>query len=167
MLSKLVILRGPSGSGKSTIAHELARRSSRPTLVISQDTFRKMCTDHELKPLALHRRLAMQAIALGLEDGYDVIFHGILNAKKYDDQFEAFKRRYETYFFYLEVSFEESVRRHQMRPKRDLFTSEKMREWWAASWPTGYTEEVIIPEESSIEESVKLIDETAELKLNK
>ena len=44
--SKLLIIRGPSGSGKSTVARELFARSTRPTLLVSEDYVRKMFSDH-------------------------------------------------------------------------------------------------------------------------
>ncbi|MFG1823444.1 hypothetical protein ACGFIJ_13240 [Microbispora bryophytorum] len=60
-------------------------------------------------------------------------------------------------FFYLDVSFPETLRRHDSRPQRLEFTPDQMREWYQERdlLPDGC--ETVIGEDSPLEASVRQV----------
>lgn len=166
-MNKLVIVRGPSGAGKSTVSKEIFKSTTRPTLLVPEDQVRKLFNDHHRSGHDAARELSTESVMLGLKNGYDVIYEGILNVKTRRDQFDALLEFHpkENYFFYLDVSFDETIRRHHSRPERGEFMPEAMKRWWEYASPTGYVSETIIPENSSLEETVQTIGKIANLDL--
>jgi len=166
-MEKLIIIRGPSGAGKSTVSKELLARSSRPTLLVSEDGIRKMFNDHERAGHDVARELATLSVHYGLKNGYDVIYEGILNIKtrkvQLDELLEAHPE--ENYFFYLDVGWDETVKRHLTRPEKAEFGLEAMQRWWNYASPTNHTAETIIPETASKEETIRIIGKVAGLEL--
>lgn len=166
-MNKLVIIRGPSGAGKSTVARKVFGRCSRPTLLVSEDGVRKMFSDHHVAGHDSARELATSTVLLGLRNGYDVIYEGILNIKTRQKQFDSIFEKHpeENYFFYLNVSFDETLRRHATRPEKVEFKPESMKKWWNYASPTSHESEVIISESSTLDETIQVINKTAGLHL--
>lgn len=169
-MQKLLVIRGPSGSGKSSVSNEIIKRATRPTLLIGEDKIRKMFNDHKRTGHETARRLAISSVLLGLDNGYDVIYQGILTTKNknFNAQFGDIlsTHPHENYFFYLDVGFGETVKRHQSRHKKSQFGPEAMKRWWDYSLPTKHSSEIIIPEDSSLENTIKIISKAAKLELN-
>ena len=68
----------------------------------------------------------------------------------------------ENYMFYLDVSLEETMRRHETRiVSGPAFDAEKMKSWYAMAHRSNHRLERIIPENSSLEESLDFIIRTA------
>lgn len=158
--SKLIIIRGPSASGKSTVANELFRRAKRPTLLISEDTIRKMFSDHIKTGHLPSKELAVKAVLTGLENGFDVIYQGMLrvndgNENRFDELLNSHPKN--NYFFYLDVSLEGTVERHKGRLKSDQFSAQTMKKWWGFSSPTHFDIETIIAEDSTLENTIETI----------
>lgn len=132
-MGSLVILRGNSGSGKTTIAKELQKRLGRNTMRISQDAVRRdmLCVEDGPDTKALP--LLMELLRYGSEHSRVVILEGILRADWYRPLFTLAGQLYpveKIRAYYLDLSFEETVRRHQTRPKCQEFGREEMRRWW-------------------------------------
>jgi thymidylate kinase len=161
-IPKLIIIRGPSGAGKSSVAKALKEQAKRPTLLVSEDKIRQMFNDHHLPKRLASKELTTRGVLLGLEYSYDVILEGILNIKTNKERIARFFTVHpeENYFFYLDVSYEETLLRHQTRPEKDEFGEEAMKEWWDYASPVNHFSETIIPETSSLEATVKLIQKT-------
>jgi len=166
-MEKLIIIRGPSAAGKSSVSKELLAKSNRPTLLVSEDGVRKMFNDHDGAGHDAARELATQAVHLGLRNGYDVIYEGILNIKTRKIQFDELLEAHpeENYFFFLDVGWEETVKRHHTRPEKAEFDPEVMRKWWDYASPTNHLSETIIPETASKKETIKIIGKVAGLEL--
>jgi deoxyadenosine/deoxycytidine kinase len=167
-MAKLIVIRGPSASGKSTIAKKLHAHSVRPTLLIHEDEVRFMFSDWKQSNHTASKLLATSMIISGLQSSYDVIYEGISNIKTYDQYFQQiFKvHPHGNYFFYLNVSFEETLRRHKTRPQKDKFGIREMKRWLGYASPTGYSEEHIIPEPSTVEQTVEVICRVTGLDIN-
>lgn len=166
-MQKLIIIRGPSGSGKSTVAQKLVNECVRPTLLVSEDQFRLMFNDHQKTGHEVAKEMSTGAVLLGLKNGYDVIYEGILNVKTSGNNLENFFQVHpsENYLFYLDVGYGETLRRHKTRPEKTKFTTEAMKRWWDYASPTGYTKETIIPESSSLDETIMTISKIAKVEL--
>jgi len=159
MESKLIIIRGNSGSGKTTIAKCLQNYFGHGTLLVSQDTVRR-------DMLKVHDRdgnLAIDLIRQIAEYGKDkcqfVIVEGILNKKRYGDMLKHLIHFYneKAYVYYFDLSFEETVKRHNSRPKKMEFGEDSLRAWWNSKDYLGVDKETKFTDEMSQNEVLQLI----------
>lgn len=166
-MPKLVVIRGPSGSGKSSVAERLHKSCTQPTLLIHEDKVRFMFSNWKQPDHTASKQLATAMILSGLNSDYDVIYEGISNIKTYDQYFQEIftAHKADNYFFYLDVSFEETLKRHETRPEKSEFGIKEMKEWLDYASPTGYAFETIVPESSSLEETVETISKIASLEV--
>ncbi len=130
--SNLIILRGNSGSGKTTIAKSLQSHFGEGTLLVSQDTIRRdmlKVRDREGNP---SRELIRQITEYGKDRCKYVILEGILNTKLYGKMLHKLIQFYngKAYTYYFDLSFEETVVRHNSRLKKNEFGEDSLRSWW-------------------------------------
>jgi len=159
MESQLIIIRGNSGSGKTTIAKSLQNHFGHGTLLVSQDTVRR-------DMLKVHDRdgnLAIDLIRQIAEYGKDkcqfVIVEGILNKKRYGDMLKHLIQFFneKAYVYYFDLSFEETVKRHNLRPKKMEFGEDSLRAWWNPNDYLGVDQEIKLTDEMSQDEVLQLI----------
>ncbi len=165
--TKLIVLRGPSGAGKSTVASLLHQQVVHKTALIDQDYYRHTMFNNLHSDLEAPRYVMFAGIQAALDHGYDVIVEGFLGMDKYQSYFDKLLAAHpqENYFFYFNVSFNETLRRHSGRAKSQQFGEEKMRELYARTGPSGYRNEQTIPETMSAAMACQLIIDTAALPL--
>lgn len=68
-----------------------------------------------------------------------------------------------TFVYYLDVSLAETLRRHATRPQASEFSADDMRGWYQPADLLGVDGEHVIPQHSSMEESIAYIAATAGL----
>lgn len=109
--------------------------------------------------------LIEQTVCYALDHGYHVVLEGILDAGHYGEMLErlAQKHRGQTHFFYFDVSFAETVRRHATRPQASEFSPEAMREWYKPADLLPFVAEQVFGELLSLEEVVGVIVEASGL----
>ena len=160
-IPKLVIIRGPSGAGKTTVARALVETCARPTALVERDQYMLMFNaagrfriDQAIIELVVERCLA---------GGFNVVFEGNFKPDTHEGMLSRLFDVHpaENYVFYMDVSLEETVRRHDTRP--NMITVEKMRELYPYARPLGHPDEVIVPETLSSAGVVALIMEVAGL----
>ena len=158
-MSKLIIFRGNSGSGKSTVAMRLQHEMGRETMLISQDVIRRDILRVADTPHNPAIRLIEDIARYGKMIGYDVIVEGILGQEKYGDMLQQLSLLFEqTYAFYFDISFEETLRRHQhKKDKRHEFGEKEMKEWWREHDILNIPEEVLIPDSATEDETLRLM----------
>jgi predicted kinase len=163
--SVLVVIRGNSGSGKSTVARELRTRHGRGCALIDQDYLRRVLLRERDLPGGLAPELIARIAWLALGAGYHVVLEGILAGARYRDVLTdlAAAHRGRSCFFYLDVGWEETVRRHATRPQASQYTVEEMRAWYTERDLLGVAEEHVVPESSSVEETLAFIVATSGL----
>ena len=131
-MSKLVIIRGNSGSGKTTTAKALQHRLGRNIMVLSQDVIRReiLWVKDGFGTEALP--LLMDMLQYGYHHCETVILEGILDAEYYRPLFELASELFgrEIFAYYYDLTFEETLIRHQTKPNRDQFGREEMQRWW-------------------------------------
>ena len=166
--SKLIVLRGPSGAGKSTVASLLHSRVVNKTALIDQDYYRHTMFNNLHSDLEAPRYVMFAGIQTALDHGYDVIVEGFLGMGKYKRYFDELLIHHptENYFFYFDVSFAETLRRHKTRQKSSLFTIEKMQELYSRTGPSEYLGERIISETTSAEQACTLIIDTSDVPIS-
>lgn len=157
--SKLIVIRGPSGAGKSTVARLVHTHVLHKTALIDQDYYRHTMFNNLHADLEAPRYVMFAGIQTALDHGYDVIVEGFLGMGKYKIYFDKLLAHHpaENYFFYFDVSFAETLRRHKTRQKSTQLSQEKMAELYLRTGPSGYLGECIIPETASPERAYQLI----------
>ncbi|WP_430534336.1 AAA family ATPase [Listeria rocourtiae] len=159
MKTKLIIIRGNSGSGKTTIAKQLQHELGPGTLVVSQDTVRR----DMLHVKDRHANPSVELIRIIAEYGKNkskyVIVEGILGKEIYQDMLykliQFFDNNADVYYFNL--SFSETVKRHQTKKNAHEFGIQKLKQWWLEEDYLGVENEITLPEKLSENEIMTLI----------
>lgn len=161
----LICIRGNSGAGKSTIARALRRRHGRGCALVEQDHLRRILLRERDKPGGLAPALIAQNVRFCLDHGYHVILEGIMYAARYRTMLTELRdaHRGQTLFVYLDVSWPETLRRHQTRPQAQEFTPDTMLGVYAEHDVLGWSGELVLPESTSIEQAIVLIATTSGL----
>lgn len=156
---RLVVLRGNSGSGKSSTARRLRERLGRGVAWIEQDYLRRIVLRDRDVPGAANIGLIDQTVRYALEHGYHAILEGLLDAGRYGSMLESLHDDYagRATFFYFDVSFEETARRHATRTKATDFGVDDMREWYRPRDLLPFVREEIVTDASTLDETVGLV----------
>jgi predicted kinase len=158
--TKLIVLRGNSGSGKSAIASAVRQAyGMRGFAIVRQDMLRREILKEKDVPGGVNIGLIDLTARYALDHGYHVIIEGILVAERNGNMLQrlAADHRGQTAFYYLDVPFAETLRRHATKPNANEFGEAEMRRWYVPLDRLPFVEETVIPETSSLEESVALI----------
>jgi predicted kinase len=157
---KLIIIRGNSGSGKSIVAEKLREQLDGKVAIVGQDTLRRSILGERdgLENTDIIGLLE-QTVSYCLEKEYTVILEGILSKPKYRDSLTKLMESAscKSSVFYIDVSLEETLKRHKTKPIASEVTEEQLRSWYQ---PKNYLDvpgEVIIDETSTLKEAVTLI----------
>lgn len=157
---KLIIIRGNSASGKSAVAELLREELDGKVAIVGLDTLRRTILK---EPDKLENTdiigLIEQTVIYSLGKGYTVIVEGILSKPKYKEVLMKLvaSASCESYIYYIDVSLEETLKRHKTKPIADEVTDEQLTSWYQ---PKNYLDvpgEIIIDESSTLEETVALI----------
>ena len=94
-----------------------------------------------------------------LDAGYHVVLEGILHTGPYGRPLRELVAEHPgpSCVFWLEVSFDETVRRHEGRPGMAHVTADMMRGWYAPMDLLGVPGEQVIAEEFGVEDTVAAI----------
>jgi predicted kinase len=157
--TKLVVIRGNSGSGKSSIAKAVRLRYGRGCALVEQDYFRRVVLRELDKPGGLAPQFIEHNVRYLLDHGRHVVLEGIFWSGRYAGMLRELLRCHRGFssVFYLDISFEETLRRHQTRPQVSEFGPEEMRRWFNPDDVLGVPGEHLIGEESAFEDSVEYI----------
>ena len=163
--TRLIVLRGNSGAGKSTIATTLRDAYGRGMAWVSQDHIRRVILRERDGSGTVSAGLIDQVVRYCLDQGYHVVLDGILTADGYERMLGGLDRDHRglTSFYYLDVSLEETIRRHATRPQAAEFTPDDMRRWYRYRDLLTSIEERVIPETSTARQIVDLIIDNTHL----
>jgi predicted kinase len=155
----VVALRGNSGSGKSTVAQLLRSRVRNQMALVEQDYLRRVVLKQKGNQGAAAKDLIRQTALLALDHDYDVVLDGILDMGNYGDLLRELASRESCvlHLYWFDVTFEETLRRHRLKPAADAFGEAEMREWWRDQDPSGIEGERVIPAQCSADEAVDRI----------
>ncbi|MBT2641472.1 kinase [Bacillus sp. ISL-41] len=159
MESKLIILRGNSGSGKTTTAKSLQNHLGHGALLVSQDVVRRdmlKVNDRDGNPsIGLIRQIA----EYGKGKCGVVIVEGILNKSRYGEMLKDLIQFYnqEAYTYYFDLSFEETVIRHNTRAQKMEFGESSLRAWWNSNDYLGVQGETLFTNDMSQDYVLKQI----------
>lgn len=156
------MLRGNSCSGKSTIAKALREKANSNVALIEQDYLRRFILKEKETEGTDNIGLIKQTVEFALSRGYNVILEGILYFPRYGKVLKELTDMCpDNYFFYLDVSLDETLMRYATKPSGVEFGEKEMREWYKPNQQTGFANEKIIPESYSVKQTVsKILNET-------
>ncbi|CAB4685216.1 MAG: DUF664 domain-containing protein [Actinobacteria bacterium] len=150
--TRLTVIRGNSGAGKTTVARSLRSGLPRGALAwVGQDLLRRDILDSPDSPGNLSIDLIDRTVRLALDTGRDVVLEGILSSTRYADLLLGLAADHvgQTRCYYLDVPFEETVRRHATKPAQS-FGAEEMRRWYEPlDLVEGLAETVVGPDSSA------------------
>lgn len=157
--TRLIVLRGNSGSGKSTVSRALRDAYGRGVAWVSQDLIRRIILKEKDRPGGANIGLIDLVTRYSLDSGYHVILDGILYADHYEPMLAGLARDHSglSRFYYLDVAFAETLRRHATRPQAAEFGPDDMRDWYRPRDLLGAVRECVIPESSTLPGTVALI----------
>jgi predicted kinase len=157
--TRLIVLRGNSGSGKSSVAAEVCARYGRGIALVGQDYLRRVVLRERDIPGGANIGLIDSVARYALAHGFHVILDGILDSRRYAGMLEALGRdhRGASFWYYLDVPFEETMRRHATRPQAAEFGRAEMQRWYREHdlLPGGI--EQIIPASNSLDDTVRQV----------
>jgi predicted kinase len=157
--TRLIVLRGNSGSGKSTLAKALCDAYGRGVAWVSQDLVRRSILREKDRPGAANIGLIDQVARYSLDHGFHVILDGIFYAGHYELMLGGLARDHLglSRFYYLDVSMDETLRRHSTRPQAAEFGADDMRSWYRPRDLLASICERVIGETSSLHETTTMI----------
>ena len=157
--TRLIVVRGNSGSGKSTVAAMLREAYGRGLAWVSQDLIRRIILKENDRPGGVNIGLIDQIARHCLDQGYHVVLDGILHAGRYEQMLAGLHRDHLgiSGFYYLDVSIEETLRRHATRPQASEFAPGDMRGWYRPRDLLAAVPEQVIPETSTAQETTDVI----------
>lgn len=155
----LVVLRGNSGSGKSSVAAGIRRQYGRGVALVGQDNLRRIVLREHDVPGGANIGLIAVVTRYALDHGFHTVLDGILYADHYAEMLLALRGDYRetSFFYYLDVPLEETLRRHATRPQAAEFTPEDMRGWYREHDLLPGGTERVIPAECPLEDTVRLV----------
>lgn len=156
---QLIVLRGNSGSGKTSVALALREQYGRGVAWVSQDMLRREVLREHDRPGAANIGLIDQVTRYALGAGYHVVLDGILLASRYEPMLAGLSRDHNgpSHFYYFDVGLDETLRRHETRPQRSRFSAADMRGWYQPRDLLATIGERVIPETSSLGQTVSTI----------
>ncbi|GAF24543.1 kinase [Bacillus sp. JCM 19047] len=88
-----------------------------------------------------------------------VIVEGILNKSRYGEMLKNLIQDYnqEAYTYYFDLSFEETVKRHNTRTKNTEFGEDSLRAWWTSKDYLEIQGEMLFTNDMSQEDVLKQI----------
>lgn len=159
-MKRLIIIRGNSGSGKSTIAKKVREKAkyNDKIAIVEQDYLRRFILKEKEKESENNIELIAQTATFALGKGYQVILEGILYSERYLEMLkELIEKSDESYIYYLDISLEESLKRHNTKSNKNDFGGKEIREWYRKMDTLKITGEKILGEELSEDEIVEKI----------
>jgi predicted kinase len=157
--TRLIVIRGNSGSGKSSVANALREAYGRGVAWVSQDLIRRNILKEKDRLGGANIGLIDLVARYGLDNGYHVVLEGIFYADRYQTMLAGLAHDHlgVSRFYYLDVSLEETFRRHATRPLAAEVSPDQMRDWYRPRDLLGGECERIISEASALAQTTALI----------
>jgi hypothetical protein len=126
---------------------------------VSQGLIRRIILKEKDRPGGVNIGLIDKVTRYSLESGYHVVLDGIFYADRYEPMLAGLARDHlgVTRFYYLDVSMEETLRRHATRPQAAEFGPGDMRGWYRPRDFLDGIRECIIAETSTLPQTIALI----------
>lgn len=160
----LVVVRGPSGAGKSSTAARIRSAYGRGLAIVGQDLLRREVLRERDVAGGANIGLIGLVASHALDSGFHTVVEGILDAGRYGAMLTDLVagHRGRSFLYYLDIGFDETVRRHATRPLSAEVSAEQMAGWYRPLdlLPGGV--EHVIGEDSTLDGTVtRILTDTA------
>jgi GNAT superfamily N-acetyltransferase len=157
--TSLIVVRGNSGSGKSSVAKAIRDAYGRGVAIVGQDNIRRTILRDRDRPGTPNIGLIGQVARYSLDSGFHVVIEGILDARRYGSMLAGLRaaHRGPSHFYYLDISLDETIRRHASRPQASEFGPDDMRDWYLRLDLLPSVCERVIGEGSTLEQTMNVI----------
>lgn len=142
----LIVIRGNSASGKSTIAAGIRAKGGPGVAIVGQDHLRRVVLKEKDKPGAANVGLIDLVTRYALDHGYTTVLEGILYAAHYGQMLTRLRDDHlgQSLFYFMDVPFEETMRRHSTKPQASEYGHTEMSSWWRdRDYLSGVSERVL------------------------
>ena len=156
---RLIVLRGNSGSGKSSVAAGIRAAYGRGLAWVEQDYIRRVVFKELDEPGGANITAIEQLASHALQRGFHTVVEGIFPTSRYAVMLARLARQHPgpSYFYYLDIPFDETVRRHATRPKATEFDADAMRDWYHGRDLLEAPKETVIDESSTLDATITQI----------
>ncbi|MFJ4418343.1 AAA family ATPase [Streptomyces sp. NPDC088925] len=155
----LVTVRGNSASGKSTLAAGLRERYGRGLALVGQDMLRREVLRERDVPGGANIDLIALTARHALAHGFHVVVEGIMASARYGAMLTALLAEHPgpKASYYLDVPFDETLRRHAGKAIAGVVTEADLRSWYLPRdlLPGGV--ETVIPVACGVAEAADLV----------
>ena len=157
--STLIVIRGNSASGKSTVAAGIRAQYGPGIAIVGQDHLRRVVLKEKDTPDAANIGLIDLVTRYALDHGYITVLEGILYAAHYGVILSRVRDDHagQSLFYYLDVPFEETLRRHAAKPQAAEYGAAEMSQWYRDKDLLAGGSEAIIPADSTLDDTVARI----------
>jgi adenylylsulfate kinase-like enzyme len=158
----LILIRGNSGSGKTTIAGQI-RAQCGGVAIVGQDHLRRVVLKEKDRPGAANIGLIEVVTRYALDAGYITVLEGILYADHYSDMLARIHDDHagKSFCYYMDIPFEETIRRHATKPNADEYGRAEMASWWRErDLLPGGVEQVLTADLSADAAAARILHET-------
>jgi hypothetical protein len=158
--TRLIVLRGNSASGKTSTAAEIRRRHRlRDLAIIGQDNLRRDVLRERDVPGGANIGLVDLVTRYALGHGFNAIVEGIFWTDHYAGMLKALIDDHQglTCCYYLDVPFDETLRRHATKPQAEKYGAAEMKAWFRERDLLSGGVEEIIPAGTPQDEIVRRI----------
>ena len=148
---KLILIRGNSGSGKTSLANLLHKGIAHSRL-IHQDVIRRDI-------LNTHDYLVVQELIIAMlevmkKQEQPIILEGIFRKDKYQKLFDYLFKNFECDCYYYDLSFEETLKRHQTRNEKEEFDDKIMKSWFREQDQLNIAQEILFDQNVSLKQAI-------------
>jgi hypothetical protein len=128
----LIVIRGNSASGKSTVATGIRAKCGPGIAIVGQDHLRRVVLKDKDKPGAANIGLIDLVTRYALGHEYTTVLEGIFYAAHYGEMLTGLRDDHlgQSLFYYMDVPFEETMRRHATKPQASQYGRAEMSSWW-------------------------------------
>jgi hypothetical protein len=156
---RLIVIRGNSASGKSAVAAAIRDRYGHGLALVGQDNLRRVVLREHDAPGGANIGLIDLTARYALSHGYHTVVEGIMNADRYGAMLTALIGDHpgRAFAYYLDVPFDETLRRHATKTGTLNYGAAEMRQWYRELdlLPGGI--EQVIPAESPLDDTVATV----------
>jgi hypothetical protein len=156
---RLILIRGNSASGKSAVAAAIRDRYGRGLALVGQDNLRRVVLGEHDVPGGANIGLIDLTARHALSHGYHTVVEGIFRTDHYGAMLTALIGDHpgRAFAYYLDVPFDETLRRHATKTGTLNYGAAEMRQWYRELdlLPGGI--EQVISAESALGETVALV----------
>lgn len=158
----LVIFNGPTAAGKSSVAKLVQHHAPAKIAYFDHDYAREVIFSTSKKESKnVRKEMLVNNVCIALNGGFDVLIDSTLTKNRLLEVINSIdilkKGSINIYVFYLEVSLNESKKRHLAREKSKAFDVSSIEKWYPNFAKLGWDNELVLEQALSEQDKAYLV----------